>query len=158
MHEPRSNVKALRQAVGCLGLLVSAVLSGAGDMVAAAPLTARFVNPEAIVSVVIRPRQILGRLADGGEALSLYAVEAARWSLLQGSSPQHLLRIIETCGFLLHDVEEIGLIGLGSGDVAHVIRFVRPVDPETGHSWSATPDRVRSSVHSPRLWGSATRR
>lgn len=114
-----------------LGLAAFAVVaSRAADTTATPPLTARFVTPETVVSVVIRPRQILGRLADGGEAVSLYAVETARWSLLQRGAPQHVLRVIETCGFLLHDVEEIGLIGLGSGDVAHVIRFARPVDPD----------------------------
>lgn len=95
-----------------------------------APLTARFVGPDAVVSVVIRPRQILERLAAGGEAVSLYAVEAARWSFLQRGSPQHVLRIVETCGFPLHEVEEIGAVGLGSGDMVHVIRFSRPVDPD----------------------------
>ncbi|MFM9059015.1 MAG: hypothetical protein ACKOSQ_07825 [Planctomycetaceae bacterium] len=118
------------RSVALLALLTAATaLLAPRPAVAAPPLTAGFVGPDTVVSVVIRPRQILARLADGGEAVSLYAVEAARWSVLQRGSLQHVLRVIETCGFLLRDVEEIGVVGLGSGDVAHLIRFARPVDP-----------------------------
>lgn len=136
---------------GGLGLAaLAAVASRAADAPATAPLTARFVTPDAVVSLVIRPRRVLARLADGGEAVSLYALEAARWSLLQRGAPQHVLRVIETCGFLLHDVEEIGVVGLASGDVAHVIRFARPIDPDLVSDLFLRP-RIRD-VHGVRTY------
>ena len=119
----------------CLGLVtVAAAAAVTRTAVAAQPLTARFVVPHAVSAVVFRPRQILERLPDGGEAVSLWAIEASRWSLLPPHPLRTVIRVVETCGFLLRDVEEVGSVVPFleeplPGFQILVIRFRRPIDP-----------------------------
>ena len=134
MRPQPSSRRAHRRPVACLAIAIAIAWSLPVVAPAAGPLTARFITPQAGAALVVRPRQILERLPDGGEAASLWAVEAARLSVLPNEPARQVVRIVETCGFLLNEVEELGFTGRpdeaeDDAGLVLVIRFSRPVDP-----------------------------
>lgn len=125
---------SLHRPAACLAIAIAIACSLPVATPAAEPLTARFITPQTGAALVVRPRQILARLPDGGEAAALWSVEAARLSVLPNEPARQVVRIVEACGFLLNEVEELGFTGRpdGAADDAGlvlVIRFSRPVDP-----------------------------